>query len=109
MSHIHDRTMRLTEFEKEIIINCTKNTFGEKSRVIVFGSRTNDNKKGGDIDLLVIPGIQASSKETLRKKIQLLIEIENRLGEQSIDILIKYPKDNRKIITTASKTGTAIC
>ena len=101
--------MRLTEFEKEVIINCTKDAFGAKSRVLVFGSRTNDNKKGGDIDLLVIPGIRTSSKEAFKKKIQLLIEIENRLGEQSIDILIKYPMDTRSIVKTASKTGIAIC
>jgi len=45
--------MQLSEYEKEVIGSCTKDKFGEHNRAILFGTITNDCKKGGDIDLLV--------------------------------------------------------
>jgi hypothetical protein len=101
--------MRLSEYEKEVIVSCTKDKFGEHNLAILFGSRTNDCKKGGDIDLLVKPGIQASQEEMLKIKILLLIEIQQKLGEQKIDLLIQQPNDNRSIVKTAEKTGIEIC
>ncbi len=101
--------MRLSEYEKEVIVSCAKDKFGKNTRVILFGSRTNDLRKGGDIDLLVQPGIQASPEEMLNKKIIMLIEIEQKLGEQNIDLLLQQPNDNRTIVKTAGKTGIAIC
>lgn len=101
--------MRLSEYEKEVIVSCAKDKFGENTRVILFGSRTNDIRKGGDIDLLVQPGIQVSPEEMLNKKIIMLIEIKQKLGEQNIDLLLQQPNDNRTIVKTAEKTGIVIC
>jgi predicted nucleotidyltransferase len=100
--------MRLSEYEKEVIVSCTKEKFGKNSRIILFGSRTDDNRKGGDIDLLIQPGIKASQEEMLRKKILLLIEIERKLGEQNIDIILQQSNDQRKIVKTALTTGIVI-
>ena len=71
--------MRLSEYEKEVIVSCTKDKFGKHSRNILFGSRIYDSRKEGDIDLLILSGIQASPEEVLKKKILLLIEIEKKL------------------------------
>ena len=101
--------MRLSKYEQEVIVSCAKEHFGESSQVLLFGSRTNDKRKGGDIDLLVLPGIQESPENMLKKKIQMLIEIEQKLGEQSIDLLIHQPNDNRIIVKAARKTGIKIC
>jgi len=105
----NDSNMRLSDYEKEVIVSCAKDKFGEKTRIILFGSRTKDSSKGGDIDLLVQPGILTSPKEMLYKKITMLIEIEQKLGEQNIDILLQQPNDKRTIIKTARRTGIAIC
>ncbi len=101
--------MRLSEYEKEIIILSAKDNFGENTRVILFGSRANDTGKGGDIDLLIQPDINISPEEMLKKKINMLIEIEQKLGEQRIDIILQQPDDNRAIVKIAKKTGIAIC
>ena len=101
--------MRLSEYEKEVIVSSAKNNFGENTRVILFGSRTNDVRKGGDIDLFVQPGIYTSPEEMLKKKINMLIEMEQKLGEQKIDIIIQQINDNRAIVKTAGKKGIAIC
>ena len=43
--------MRLTQKEIEIIKN-TINRYIKDSKIYLFGSRLDDNKKGGDIDIL---------------------------------------------------------
>ena len=101
--------MRLSEFEREVIVLSAKDKFGDGTRVILFGSRTNDTLKGGDIDLFIQPGIHASPEEMLQRKISMLIEIEQKLGEQNIDILLTQINDNRIIVKTVEKTGIAIC
>lgn len=53
------------------------------AKLYLFGSRTDDSKKGGDIDLLVI------SKEITKKDLRYLrIEFFKHFGEQKIDIVL---------------------
>ena len=47
--------MRLSLTEIKAIIKSKNNSFGKSSKVYLFGSRVDDNKKGGDIDLYIIP------------------------------------------------------
>ena len=45
--------MRLQSKEIQTIIRIAKEIYGESVKVYLFGSRLNDEKRGGDIDLLV--------------------------------------------------------
>ena len=45
--------MRLSKKEIQIILRVAKEKYGEGVEVYLFGSRLNDEKKGGDINLLV--------------------------------------------------------
>ncbi len=101
--------MRLSEYEIEVIVSCAKENFGKNTSVILFGSRAIDIKKGGDIDLLVKPGIKASLEEMIQKKLIMLMELDQKLGEQKIDLLLQQPGDRRTIIKTAEENGIAIC
>ena len=79
--------MRLTEEEKNII----KNTIGEfdpEAQVRLFGSRTKDNGKGGDIDLLII-----SKTLTFKDKLLIRTALKEKLGNQKIDIIISKRPD----------------
>ena len=59
--------MRLSSKEINIIKNQVNKIFGD-SKIILFGSRINDNKNGGDIDLFIIP---AKKDNLFEKKILL--------------------------------------
>ena len=48
-----NKGMRLQSKEIQTIIQIAKDIYGETVQVYLFGSRLNDEKRGGDIDLLV--------------------------------------------------------
>jgi predicted nucleotidyltransferase len=53
------------------------------AKIYLFGSRVDDNKRGGDIDLLIV------SKDINRKDIRnLRIEFFRKFGEQKMDIVL---------------------
>ena len=53
--------MRLTTDQIQAIRDAASSTFGDKAAVWLFGSRVDDAKKGGDIDVLVRPARISSS------------------------------------------------
>ncbi|MBK7463762.1 MAG: nucleotidyltransferase domain-containing protein [Betaproteobacteria bacterium] len=61
----------------------------ENALIYLFGSRTNDSAKGGDIDLLVL-----SKKLNLMMKLDILAQLHRQLGERKIDIVV-YPDTSR--------------
>lgn len=63
--------MRLTHEQKEHILRCTREIMGEDASVTVFGSRQDDNKHGGDLDLLIETGQHPSLLQRARLKLQL--------------------------------------
>jgi len=74
--------MRLSEEE----ISTLKTTLFELSpqaKLYLFGSRIDDNRQGGDIDLMVV-------SDCLTKKdiSRLRIEFFKKFGEQKLDILL---------------------
>ena len=76
----------------------------QKGDIYLFGSRVNDAKKGGDIDLYIIPAKKLSLEERLEKKSKFRLSLENKIGEKKIDIVIsKYKK--REIELEALETG----
>jgi predicted nucleotidyltransferase len=77
--------MRLTQTEREVIKTQVRKIFGETSQVYLFGSRVDDNKKGGDIDLLIEPQI---INNTFEQKMDLLTQLQLALGCQKIDIVL---------------------
>jgi len=74
--------MRLKDYEIRAIKDAI-HQYDEDARVYLFGSRADDSKKGGDIDLLVISG-----KLTYNDKLRIRQAIEEKIGERKIDIVI---------------------
>ncbi len=75
--------------------------FFHEGDVFLFGSRTDDNKKGGDIDLFLV--VQ-NHDNLFEKKIKFLSRIKRDLGEQKIDVVFNVD-ENRLIEQEARKWG----
>lgn len=80
--------MRITQRQRTAIVDATREIFGEQATVRLFGSRADDNRQGGDIDLHIqIRGVDPSRQEKSRK---LAARICAKLGDIfPIDVVIK--------------------
>jgi predicted nucleotidyltransferase len=95
--------MRLTNFEIKAINISFKEVF-RSGKIYLFGSRVDDSQKGGDIDLYII----TESKENLtKKKIDFLVNLKEKIGDQKIDVLISRDK-NRTIEQEAINNGVEL-
>ena len=93
--------MRLKDYEQAAIIS-TVNSLDIHARVYLFGSRVDDSKKGGDIDLLVMSDtLTRDDTRTIKMKLYEL------LGEQKIDILLAA-NDSDPFVKLARETGVKL-
>ena len=92
--------MRLTKQEIKAI---KKNfeMFFHDGHIYLFGSRVDDNRRGGDIDLYISP----TKKDNLvYKKIEFLAHLKQEIGDQKIDVVFDYG-ENRLIDKIAKSKG----
>jgi len=74
--------MRITDNERNAIIDAVKSV-DPNAEVWLFGSRADDGKRGGDIDIAIL----SEKISTVMQKIQIRRFIFDRIGEQKIDIV----------------------
>jgi len=92
--------MRLTSEQITIIKNNVRCLYGNNSQVYLFGSRTDDDAKGGDIDLF----IESNQKTTLMDKLELMTLLQLALGDRKIDLVIKDTSSKYQPIFDIAKT-----
>lgn len=78
--------MRLTTIEQDVISNCFRLCFGGEDHLWLFGSRVNDQKKGGDIDLYVETHLD--NEQAIKSKFSFLRIVKDRIGDQKIDMVL---------------------
>jgi len=101
--------MRLTKFEIEIIKRVATEVWGNKTIIRLFGSRTDDSKKGGDIDLFIQPVGEQIPEKIMLQKSEFLCKLELLLGEQKIDVLVQTPYNkDLTILKTAELNGIVL-
>ncbi len=95
--------MRLEKYEIDAIKKVFLEIFHEGS-IYLFGSRVDDSKKGGDIDLY----IEASQTYNLSsKRIDFLVYLKRSIGEQKIDVV--FNRDHNSAIDKIAKQGILLC
>lgn len=89
--------MRLSQY----YINTIKSTFisvFKEGEIFLFGSRVDDTKKGGDIDLY----LELKDKTNLfEKKIKFLARLKRKLENQKIDVV--FNEDSSRLIEQEAK------
>jgi uncharacterized protein len=99
--------MRLTQGERETIRGQVSAHFGAAAQVWLFGSRTDDARRGGDIDLYV--EYAPKRADEFKCVSHLNFDLQRTLGERKIDIVAWTPGAPRlKIHEIARATGVLI-
>jgi len=77
----------------------------EGSRVLLFGSRTDDSRRGGDIDLLVEPPAPMDAPAQVELRTRLAALLSRLIGERRVDILVcaATQPDDRLIVAEARR------
>jgi predicted nucleotidyltransferase len=99
--------VRLTESEQQAIVNTAREVFGNGAGVRLFGSRVDDTRRGGDLDLLV--DVPESATDALNLKIRFLVELKQKIGDRKIDVVIRGPDSVHKpIYDVAEREGVML-
>ena len=94
--------MRLTSAEASVIKGLISKADPD-GKVYLFGSRVDDNRKGGDIDIF----LEASKKIDFKE--QLLLQHRLIAGcDTKVDLVIQNPNDHEEIIHTIAKMGVRL-
>jgi predicted nucleotidyltransferase len=101
--------MRLTQQEHQVLKQSALDCFGDKAVIRLFGSRVDDARKGGDIDVLIDTAL-TQPVEIVRAHHRFVARVYERLGEQKLDVLIDYPtrQSNPPIYDIARAQGVVL-
>lgn len=100
--------MRINSNDIKAIKDIANAVFGETATIRLFGSRTDDKKKGGDIDLLIEYNQQISRMELYQLKIKFLVQLKKIIGDQKIDVIIDNGQQHNPIIHQVYNEGIVL-
>ncbi|PIV15217.1 MAG: nucleotidyltransferase domain-containing protein [Gallionellales bacterium CG03_land_8_20_14_0_80_55_15] len=85
--------MRISNTQAEQAVSIIRDALGSDAAVWLFGSRTDDSKRGGDVDLYAETSLNGVLlDETVRAKIAL-----NDLFGRSVDLVVNNHRKSRPI------------
>ena len=95
--------MRLTPIQHQHILQATHLNFGADANVWLFGSRVDDTRRGGDVDLYV----ETTQENTLLSALRCKIALEESL-DLHVDLVVKEHGKNKPIYQIAKKQGVKL-
>jgi len=99
--------MRITRQEAAAIRRVTVEVAGPNARVKLFGSRTRDDLRGGDIDLLI--ELAEPTADKLSVSLRTGARLQMAIGERKIDVLVTDPQTaETPLIRAARLEGIAL-
>ncbi|WP_426148546.1 nucleotidyltransferase domain-containing protein [Polaromonas sp. DSR2-3-2] len=93
--------MRLTSTEQQTLHDASLRWFGVPPRL--FGSRVDDARRGGDIDLYIEASL--SPQDAFQRETQMAAELYRALGERKIDIVVNTGRLDLPIYQLAREQG----
>ncbi len=99
--------MRLSLTEARLIRETAEAHFGPGTVVRLFGSRVDDTRRGGDIDLHIIAA--DPDRVSLENELRFRVALEGAIGEQRVDLLLRRKSDqDLPIDHIAKETGMTL-
>ena len=104
---IESGCMRITLHEAAAIRRVTAEVAGPDAHVKLFGSRTRDDLRGGDIDLLI--ELSEPTPDKLSVSLRAGAQLQMLIGERKIDVLVTDPQTvETPLIRAARLEGIAL-
>ena len=96
--------MRLSPSDRHAIEIAARDAFPSGTRVVLFGSRVDDARRGGDIDLLIEPAQELSADELVARRSRFVAHLYRLLDEQRIDVLVACEaKNDPRLVVRAAR------
>lgn len=98
--------MRISPVEADKIKTAAERCFGAGTIVRLFGSRADDARRGGDIDLQIIAADEAAV--SLEGELKFRAVLEDEIGEQRVDVELRMSTDPERPIDTIARISGVI-
>ena len=85
--------MRLSPVHIAFIRDCVRQLAGDEAQVRLFGSRLDDNSRGGDVDLLV--ELPTPVERPARLAAQISARVSRQMHGRKVDVIISAPNLQR--------------
>jgi hypothetical protein len=98
--HLHNACMRLDAHSVELIHQTVSAHLGPGAQARLFGSRLNDEAKGGDVDLHILLPEDVDSPVWVAS--MLAAKLERQLGGRKVDVRLLTPSMTRHPVDTVA-------
>jgi predicted nucleotidyltransferase len=95
--------MRLSAAQQQCILQATRQNFGDDAKVCRVGSRVDDTRRGGDVDLYV----ETTYSNNLMVELKCKIALEESL-DLHVDLVVNDPEKDKPIYKIAKKQGVQL-
>ena len=93
-------SVRISQAQAAMICKLAKESLGETSKVWLFGSRVDDARRGGDVDLYV----ETEHSCDLSTKLSLMSAIQRAIGFRKVDLLVRTNSSPERAIDVTAKS-----
>ena len=102
--------MRLSTAERRAVESASRETLPAGTRVLLFGSRLDDSRRGGDIDLLIELPAPLSADDTVERRTRFTARLYRLLEERRIDVVMTQQgrPDQRAVVVAARQQGVEL-
>lgn len=94
--------MRISTQQRSGIHHTLRRYFGPEVRIWLFGSRTDDNRRGGDVDLYVETELEPGM-EKFMKKIEAGAALEDIFDGAKVDLIVRFAHEPEQAIHRIAK------
>lgn len=99
--------MRITAYQRQVILESSLEIFGDEVEVRLFGSRMDDSKRGGDIDLFVnLPFVEPlKTAKSLKFSSMICRKLDDVID---VDVVIKDSSSPASLIYQEGMNGVRL-
>jgi predicted nucleotidyltransferase len=99
--------MRLTAEEQRRLKAVAERVFGPRVEAYVFGSRVDDSRRGGDVDVYCV--LPERPADLARREARFQVEAEAALDGLTVDVVVRTPQTPISTIHRyAERTGVRL-